>query len=34
MILDDLFLRAQGAIDRMVRRLRLGAPPVAGRRAS
>jgi type I phosphodiesterase/nucleotide pyrophosphatase len=32
MTLDDLFLRAQQAIDRMVRRLRLGAPRVAGRR--
>jgi Type I phosphodiesterase / nucleotide pyrophosphatase len=32
MALDDLFLRVQRAIDRMVRRLRLGAPPVAGRR--
>jgi hypothetical protein len=32
MRLDDLFLRVQRAIDRMVRRLRLGAPPVAGRR--
>jgi hypothetical protein len=29
---DDLFLRAQRAIDRMVRRLRLGTPPVAGPR--
>lgn len=29
---DDLFLRAQGGIDRLVRRLMLGAPPVQGRR--
>ncbi len=32
MTFDDLFLRAQAAIDRIIRRLRLGAPPVAGRR--
>jgi len=32
MPLDDLILRLQGAIDRVVRRLRLGAPPVPGRR--
>ena len=32
MTLDDLFLGAQAAIDRIIRRLRLGPPPVAGRR--
>jgi hypothetical protein len=32
MTVDDLFLRAQAAIDRVVRRLRLGPAPVAGRR--
>jgi hypothetical protein len=32
MTLDDLFLGAQAAIDRVIRRLRLGAPPVPGRR--
>jgi hypothetical protein len=32
MALDDLFLRAQGVIDRLVRRLRLGRAPAAGRR--
>jgi hypothetical protein len=32
MTADDLFLGAQRGIDRLVRRLRLGAPPVAGRR--
>ena len=32
MTVDDLILRAQAAIDRAVRRLRLGAAPVAGRR--
>ena len=32
MTLDDLFLRAQAVIDRIIRRLRLGPPPVAGRR--
>jgi hypothetical protein len=29
---DDLFLRAQRGVDRLVRRLRLGPPPVPGRR--
>jgi Type I phosphodiesterase / nucleotide pyrophosphatase len=32
MALGDLFLRAQGVIDRLVRRLRLGRAPTAGRR--
>ncbi len=32
MTADDLFLRAQAAIDRLVRRLRLGAAPVSDRR--
>jgi hypothetical protein len=32
MALDDLFLRAQGVIDRLVRRLRLGRAPAPGRR--
>ena len=32
MTLDDLFLGTQRGIDRLVRRLRLGAPPVPGRR--
>ena len=29
---DDLVLGLQGALDRLIRRLRLGAPPVPGRR--
>ncbi len=32
MPLDDLILGLQGAFDRLIRRLRLGAPPVPGRR--
>src|SRR2546428_10637912 len=32
MALDDLVLGLQRALDRLVRRLRLGAPPVPGRR--
>jgi hypothetical protein len=32
MTVADLCLRAQRAVDRLVRRLRLGAPPAAGRR--
>ena len=32
MTADDLFLRAQAAVDRLVRRLRLGAAPVSERR--
>ena len=32
MTADDLFLHAQGLVDRLVRRLRLGAPPPPGRR--
>src|SRR5439155_27080760 len=32
MALDDLVLGLQRALDRLVRRVRLGAPPVPGRR--